>query len=448
MSTIRNVSTNNGKRSKIEVAEVPPAPAPAATFSTAANAHYNTITISKSGGKRCRIEVPSQTATQQVRDEPPKRTMRSNNRRSRRSESESDADLPPIFSHRPTKQSHGATLATPPKRTMRSNNRRSRRSKSESNADLPPIFSHRPTKKSIGATLATPPMSSERSNNKRSRSESESEADNRATKKSREPVDTQDENNDDSVEKGEEEDDDDQELIGVTVIPDFMPLNNDTAAAAAKIQSLFRGYCVRTMKTKAQPRVEREEDEGKATAAAAAAALMQMKAAYPLTTLPEEEATDEDAAATITQALIRGFCKRAMNAKAESRVEFDAAAIDATAIVNEENESESFEFEFNGGVADDTSDDDDDDDNNADEPTTKEDDVSSISSATEEEENKGGVGGIAVEDQDKLGGEDASELAAPPRRKRSRTRLMAALRCELDGDYWTSATSRRVIVRG
>eukprot|EP00985_Skeletonema_marinoi_P029458 scaffold27930_cov176-Skeletonema_marinoi.AAC.1 len=99
---------------------------------------------------------------------------------------------------------------------MRSNNRRSRRSKSESNADLPPIFSHRPTKKSIGATLATPPMSSERSNNKRSRSESESEADNRATKKSREPVDTQDENNDDSVEKGEEEDDDDQELIGVT----------------------------------------------------------------------------------------------------------------------------------------------------------------------------------------------------------------------------------------
>ena len=60
----------------------------------------------------------------------------------------------------------------------------------------------------------------------------------------------------------------------------------------------------------------------------------------------------------------------------------------------------------------------------------------------------GGVGGIAVEDQDKLGGEDASELAAPPRRKRSRTRLMAALRCELDGDYWTSATSRRVIVRG
>jgi hypothetical protein len=376
--------------------------------------------------------------------------MRSNNRRSRRSESESDADLPPIFSHRPTKQSHGATLATPPKRTMRSNNRRSRRSKSESNADLPPIFSHRPTKKSIGATLATPPMSSERSNNKRSRSESESEADNRATKKSREPVDTQDENNDDSVEKGEEEDDDDQELIGVTLIPDFMPLNNDTAAAAAKIQSLFRGYCVRTMKTKAQPRVEREEDEGKATAAAAAAALMQMKAAYPLTTLPEEEATDEDAAATITQALIRGFCKRAMNAKAESRVEFDAAAIDATAIVNEENESESFEFEFNGGVADDTSDDDDDDDddNNADEPTTKEDDVSSISSATEEEENKGGVGGIAVEDQDKLGGEDASELAAPPRRKRSRTRLMAALRCELDGDYWTSATSRRVIVRG
>jgi len=409
MSTIRNVSTNNGKRSKIEVTEVPPAPAPAATFSTAANAHYNTITISKSGGKRCRIEVPSQTATQQVRDEPPKRTMRSNNRRSRRSKSESNADLPPIFSHRPTKQSHGATLAPPP-------------------------------------------MSSERSNNKRSRSESESEADNRATKKSREPVDTQDENNDDSVEKGEEEDDDDQELIGVTLIPDFMPLNNDTAAAAAKIQSLFRGYCVRTMKTKAQPRVEREEDEGKATAAAAAAALMQMKAAYPLTTLPEEEATDEDAAATITQALIRGFCKRAMNAKAESRVEFDAAAIDATAIVNEENESESFEFEFNGGVADDTSDDDDDDDddddNNADEPTTKEDDVSSISSATEEEENKGGVGGIAVEDQDKLGGEDASELAAPPRRKRSRTRLMAALRCELDGDYWTSATSRRVIVRG
>ena len=409
MSTIRNVSTNNGKRSKIEVTtKVPPAPARAAAFSTAAaaNTHYNTITISKSGGKRCRIEVPSQTATQQVRDEPPKRTMRSNNRRSRRSESESDADLPPIFSHRPTK-------------------------------------------KSIGATLATPPMSSERSNNKRSRSESESEADNRATKKSREPVDTQDENNDDSVEKGEEEDDDDQELIGVTLIPDFMPLNNDTAAAAAKIQSLFRGYCVRTMKTKAQPRVEREEDEGKATAAAAAAALMQMKAAYPLTTLPEEEATDEDAAATITQALIRGFCKRAMNATAEPRVEFDAAAIDATAIVNEENESESFEFEFNGGVADDTSDDDDDDDdNNADEPTTKEDDVSSISSATEEEENKGGVGGIAVEDQDKLGGEDASELAAPPRRKRSRTRLMAALRCELDGDYWTSATSRRVIVRG
>eukprot|EP00985_Skeletonema_marinoi_P026779 scaffold21081_cov180-Skeletonema_marinoi.AAC.1 len=247
---------------------------------------------------------------------------------------------------------------------MRSNNRRSRRSESESNADLPPIFSHRPTKKSIGATLATPPMSSERSNNKRSRSESESEADNRAMKKSSGPVDTQVENNDDTVEKGEEEEeeDDDQELIGATVIPDFMPLDNDTAAA--KIQPLFRGYCVRTMKTKAQPRVEREEDEGKATAAAAAAALMQMKeedegkataaaaaaalmqmkAAYPLTTLPEEEATDEDAAATIIQALIRGFCKRAMNATAEPRVEFDAAAIDATAIVNEENESESFEF--------------------------------------------------------------------------------------------------------
>ena len=99
-------------------------------------------------------------------------------------------------------------------------------------------------------------MSSQRSNNKRSRSDSESEADNRATKKSREPVDTQVENNDDRLEKGEEEEDDDQELIGVTLIPDFMPLDNDTAAA--KIQSLFRGYCVRTMKTKAQPRLEKE----------------------------------------------------------------------------------------------------------------------------------------------------------------------------------------------
>ena len=317
---------------------------------------------------------------------------------------------------------------------------------SESDADLPP------TKKSNGATLATPPtpMSSKRSNERKMTHspESESEADNHATKKSRGPVDTQVENNDDRVEKGEEEEDDDQELVGVTLIPDVMPLDNYTAAA--KIQSLFRGYCDRTMKPKAQPRVEKEEEEAKATAAAAAAtALMQMKAEYSLTTIPEEEATDEDAAATIIQALIRGVCKRVMNAKVQPRAEFDAAAIDATAIVNEENESESFEFEFDGGVADDTADDDDDDDdNNTDESTTKEDDASSISSATEEEENKGDVGGVAVEDQDELGGDDASELAAPPRRKRSRTRLMAALRCELDGHYWTSATSRRVIVRG
>eukprot|EP00984_Skeletonema_dohrnii_P020588 scaffold10068_cov126-Skeletonema_dohrnii-CCMP3373.AAC.1 len=195
-------------------------------------------------------------------------------------------------------------------------------------------------------------------------------------------------------------------------------------AAATIIQALIRGVCKRSMNAKAQPRVEKEEVEGKATAAAAAAAaLMQMKAEYSLTTIPEEEATDEDAAATITQALIKGVCKRAMNAKVQPRAEFDAAAIDATAIVNEENESESFEFEFDGGVADDTADDDDDDDddNNTDESTTKEDDASSISSATEEEENKGDVGGVAVEDQDELGGEDGSELAAPPRRKRSRT---------------------------
>ena len=60
MSTIRNVSTNNGKRSKIEVTtEVPPAPARAAAFSTAAaaNTHYNTINVSTNNGKRSKIEV-------------------------------------------------------------------------------------------------------------------------------------------------------------------------------------------------------------------------------------------------------------------------------------------------------------------------------------------------------------------------------------------------------
>jgi hypothetical protein len=226
--------------------------------------------------------------------------------------------------------------------------------------------------------------------------------------------------NEDSSQEDSFSDEEEGELLWVNFIYEASTDADVLRAAATKIQSQFRGHAVRCMKPRSQPLEvpnaaadENDDDEsvnGDGTANEAALRLVQMRSNQD-SACHSFDSNDEES---------NGF----------------SAADDV-----EDDDIESVDFEGTGNTEN--------DDEDAEAPLLLVQMRSNRVSAhhsfhSNDEESKDFSAADNVEDNTST---TAEEATPPTKRRRSLERLKSNLYCRLDGDYWTKAPTRRVIIR-
>jgi len=226
--------------------------------------------------------------------------------------------------------------------------------------------------------------------------------------------------NEDSSQEDSFSDEEEGELLWVNFIYEASTDADVLRAAATKIQSQFRGHAVRCMKPRSRPLEvpnaaadENDDDEsvnGDGTANEAALRLVQMRSNQD-SACHSFDSNDEES---------NGF----------------SAADDV-----EDDDIESVDFEGTGNTEN--------DDEDAEAPLLlvqmRRNQVSAHHSFhSNDEESKDFSAADNVEDNTST---TAEEATPPTKRRRSLERLKSNLYCRLDGDYWTKAPTRRVIIR-
>eukprot|EP00573_Skeletonema_grethae_P001781 CAMPEP_0201688288 /NCGR_PEP_ID=MMETSP0578-20130828/2023_1 /ASSEMBLY_ACC=CAM_ASM_000663 /TAXON_ID=267565 /ORGANISM="Skeletonema grethea, Strain CCMP 1804" /LENGTH=494 /DNA_ID=CAMNT_0048172537 /DNA_START=1452 /DNA_END=2936 /DNA_ORIENTATION=- len=221
------------------------------------------------------------------------------------------------------------------------------------------------------------------------------------------------------------------DLVGMALLPDPCMSNDD---AATTIQAFFRGCSTRTMKPRSRPELDVQngqdqewdgnfhavDNDDLADAVEGEEGDEKEDEVVDFVDAVEGEEGDEkekevvavadyDKLATTIQANFRGYHARKVEAVV-GRFEFDATAIDATAMDVNDDGQESVNFDAASYASE-----------------------SNHTEAGEEEEDE-------VNEE-----EEEVEVVQPAPRKR--LRMLAELQSTLDGRYWREATTRRVIDR-